>query len=91
MNPIQQAQHQCGCIDETYATGLNLLVMCHRHLFIANNPEYKQQLNTMLPPSRTSTTIPGIPSHAFHPFQMGGGFHPGQMPPPGVNIRMQTR
>lgn len=90
MPAFQQVQHRCGCVDEIYVGGPNLLIMCQYHLAIANNPGYKQRLNTMLPPLQTSTTIPGIPSHAFHPFQMGGGFHPGQMPPPGVNIRMQT-
>ena len=90
MNQAQRVQHRCGCIDEIYIGGPNLLVMCQQHLTILNSPGPKPPLNMMLPPSQTSTTIPGIPSHAFHPFQMGGGFHPGQMPPPGVNIRMQT-
>lgn len=90
MAPTQRMQHRCGCVDEIH-NGASFIELCQIHLAIANNPEYKQRLHMMIPPLQTSTTTQGIPSHAFHPFQMGGGFHPGQMQPPGVNIRMQTQ
>ena len=83
-------QFPCGCL-EFQAHNMVLLQMCNQHLAIANNPDNKQHLHRMLPPSRTSTTIPGIPSPFGFPFQMGGGFHPGQMPPQGVHIGMQRQ
>ena len=82
-------QFPCGCV-EFQAHGMILLQMCNQHLAIANNPDNKPHLGRMLPPSRTSTTIPGIPSPFGFPFQMGG-LHPGQMPPQGVHIGMQRQ
>lgn len=90
---MQRIQHQCGCVETIYKPfdpAGAIIEMCSQHISIANNPEYRQQLCRMLPQAQNSTTIPGIPSHAFHPFQMGGGFRPGQMPPQGVHIRMPT-
>lgn len=91
MQPVQRLQHPCGCIDEIYASGLDLVMMCPQHLSKANSPGPKPPLNTILPPLQTPNTTGGIPLHAFPQFQMGGGFHPGQMPPPGVHIRMPTQ
>ena len=82
-------QFPCGCL-EFQAHNMVLLQMCNQHLAIVNNPDNKQHLHRMLPPSRTSTTIPGIPSPFGFPFQMGG-LHPGQMPPQGVHIGMQRQ
>jgi hypothetical protein len=82
-------QFPCGCL-EFQAHNMVLLQMCNQHLTIANNPDNKPHLHRMLPPSRTSTTIPGIPSPFGFPFQMGG-HHPGQMPPQGVRIGMQRQ
>ena len=82
-------QFPCGCV-EFQGHGMVLLQMCPQHLTIANNPDNTPHLGRMLPPSRTSTTIPGIPSPFGFPFQMGG-LHPGQMPPQGVHIGMQRQ
>ena len=82
-------QFPCGCL-EFQAHNMVLLQMCNQHLAIVNNPDNKPHLGRMLPPSRTSTTIPGIQSPFGFPFQMGG-LHPGQMPPQGVRIGMQRQ
>lgn len=86
-----QQQHPCGCVDRTFSPGHTYLFMCPQHIAIANNPEYTQRWRTMLPPCQISSTTGGIPSPFGHPFQMGGGFRPGQMPPQGVHIRMPTQ
>jgi hypothetical protein len=85
-------QFPCGCLEFQYGgiPPMVLLQMCNQHLAIVNNPDNKPHLGRMLPPSRTSTTIPGIPSPFGFPFQMGG-LHPGQMPPQGVHIGMQRQ
>ena len=86
-------QFPCGCVEFQYMKSMPpmvLLQMCPQHLAIANNPDNTPHLGRMLPPSRTSTTIPGIPSPFGFPFQMGG-LHPGQMPQQGVNIGMQRQ
>lgn len=87
----QQIQFPCGCVETIFNPmdpALMYVEMCPQHLAIANNPENKQPLSTILPQRQTSTTIPGIPSHPFAQFQRVGSFHPGQMPPPGVGIRI---
>jgi len=87
MPPRQVMPKQCGCVDEVWGMQI-LTVLCAQHLAIVNNPEYKPPQGMTGPQMQTSTTIPGIPSHPFGQFQMGGFGHPFQMPPQGVHIRM---
>jgi hypothetical protein len=49
MAPTQRIQHRCGCVDEIH-NGASFIELCQVHLAIANNPEYKQRLHTMIPP-----------------------------------------
>jgi len=84
---VQQRQQPCGCIDNMYSHTV-FTELCQTHLSIMNNQERTQQQGMRQPQMQTSTTIPGIQSHPFSQFQMGGFGHPFQMPPQGVHIRM---
>lgn len=88
-----QIRHHCGCIETIYKPEPQFMYieMCSQHLAIANNPECKQPLNTILPPSQIPIATQGIPSNPFGQFQRVGFAHPSQMPTQGVNIRTQQQ
>ena len=83
-------RHPCGCIETIYKPdpAFMFVEMCPQHLATANNPECKQPLSTIIPPSQIPIATQGIPLNPFGQFQRAGSFHPGQMPMPGVGIRI---
>lgn len=82
MPPRQVFQQPCGCVDEIWAHA-HFTILCPQHLSIVNSQQGRPQTNTTQPQTQMPNTIPGIPSHPSMPFQMGGFFHPGQMPQQG--------
>jgi hypothetical protein len=96
MPPRQVMQKPCGCVDEVWGwkqdrfQGQDIFTtLCPQHLVIANNSESTPQPGMMPQQGRIPTTTGGTQSNPFVQFQTAGFGHPFQMPPQGVNIRMQ--